>query len=499
MKILSTKQIKALDAATIQQEGIASIHLMERAARAFVDWLSLRLEPSKKICIVCGTGNNGGDGLAIARMLYEWSYPVKVGIVRGGVGESGDFKINLRHLPEQIERTEINSVTDPVSFSECDVVIDAVFGSGLSRPAEGVYAKVIDHINECHALRVAVDIPSGLMADSKSSGSIVKAQYTLSFQLPKLAFFLPQSHPLTGNWVLIDIGLNKKFIKEASSPYRYTLLKDARKILRVRDRYDHKGTFGHALLITGSFGKMGAAVLASRGALRAGLGLLTVHIPQCGYEILQTAVPEAMAEADDDLNIFSGIKELKHYTTVGLGPGLGQDERTVKALAKTLETFEKPMVIDADGLNILASNRNLLALIPPGSILTPHPKEFERIVGKWNDDFERLEKQKELAASLKSIVVLKGAHTSIATETGDVSFNSTGNPGMGTGGTGDALTGILTGLLAQGYPSKQAAILGVFLHGLAGDIAIQDCGIDSLIASDLIDYLPSAFLKVSGK
>jgi hydroxyethylthiazole kinase-like uncharacterized protein yjeF len=499
MKILSTKQIKALDAHTIQQEGIASIHLMERAARAFVDWISLRLEPSKKICIVCGTGNNGGDGLAVARMLYEWSYPVKVWIVQGGIAETQDFKINLKHLPEQIERTEIKSVTDAVSFPGCDVLIDALFGSGLSRPVEGVYATVIDHINESPALRVAVDIPSGLMADSKSSGPVVKAHYTLSFQLPKLAFFLPESHPFTGKWVLIDIGLNKKFIKEASSPYRYTLLKDARKILRTRDTYDHKGTFGHALLITGSFGKIGAAVLASKAALRAGLGLLTVHIPQCGYQILQTAVPEAMAEADGDDNIFSEIKQLAPYTTIGLGPGLGQDERTVKAVTKTLETFHKPMVIDADALNILAANRDLQALIAPGSILTPHPKEFERLAGKWNDDFERLEKQKELAASLKSIVVLKGAHTSIATEKGEVFFNSSGNPGMATGGTGDVLTGVITGLLAQGYPSKEAAILGVFLHGLAGDIAIQDCGTDSLIASDLIDYLPNAFLKVSGK
>ncbi len=500
MRILNTQQIKALDAYTIKQERIASINLMERAAHAFVDWFTLRVERSKKIGIVCGTGNNGGDGLAIARMLKEWGYVVKLWIIKGDGAESTDFKINYKNLTSRIECLEITSQTEQIDFEGNDILIDALFGSGLSRPAEGLYAKVIDQLNGATALRIAVDIPSGLMADSPSAGAIVKAHYTLSFQLPKLAFFFPQSQPFTGEWVLLNIGLNKNFIKEASSPYHYSLTKDIKKLVKTREKYDHKGTFGHALLIAGSFGKMGAAVLASRAALRSGLGLLTVHVPQCGYQCLQTAVPEAMAEVDKDPEIFTGINDLSHYTTLGLGPGLGTDDKTVKALARTFESFQKPVVIDADALNIIAAHRDLfLPLIPQGSILTPHPKEFERLAGKWSNDFERLEKQTKLASSTRSVIVLKGAHTSIATENGLVYFNSTGNPGMATGGTGDVLTGIITGLLAQQYTSAEAAILGVFLHGLAGDLAAQDCGMDSLIASDLIDYLPRAFLKVTRK
>jgi NAD(P)H-hydrate epimerase len=496
MRILNTKQIRELDAYTIQHEPVSSIDLMERASRAFVDWFLLRIDTTKNVCVVCGTGNNGGDGLAIARMLYDWGYSVKVFIVQGGVAESEDYKINYRHLPEKVERRELRSEKDSFSFDQCDVLIDAIFGSGLSRAAEGLYSYVITLMNESPALRIAVDIPSGLMADSHSSGAIVKAHYTVSFQLPKLAFLLPDTYAFTGEWVLVDIGLDKQFIKDIHTPYIYTRSKDVRKIIRIRSKYDHKGTFGHALIIAGSYGKIGAAVLAARAALRAGLGLLSVHIPQCGYEILQAAVPEAMAQTDDDPKMFSHPPDLSSYTTLGIGPGLGQDQRTKIGLSKTLETFGRPVVIDADALNILGANREIMNLVPPGSILTPHPREFERLVGQWKNDFERLEMQKQLAVSLKVIVVLKGAHTSIASEKGLVYFNSTGNPGMATGGTGDVLTGVLTGLLAQNYSPIEAAIAGVFIHGLAGDLAVVECGMDSLIASDLIRHLPGAFLKV---
>jgi NAD(P)H-hydrate epimerase len=327
---------------------------------------------------------------------------------------------------------------------------------------------------------------------------VVKADYTVSFQLPKLAFLLPESYPFTGAWVTVDIGLDKKFIKETPSPYTYTTRKDVAKLLKVRSTFDHKGTYGHALLIAGGYGKMGAAILAARACLRAGLGLLTVHVPECGYSILQTAVPEAMAETDSDAFIFSKAPDVSRYDTLGIGPGLGLSERTVKAFAQTLENFQKPVVLDADALNILGANRHLLHLVPPGSILTPHPREFQRLTDTWKDDFERLEMQRQLATSLKAVVVLKGAHTSVATEDA-VYFNSTGNPGMATGGTGDVLTGILTGLLAQNYSPAEAAITGVFLHGLAGDLAAAELGMDSLNAGDLVKYLPGAFKKVCGR
>lgn len=499
MRILNTKQIRELDAWTIQHEPVASIDLMERASRAFVDWFAGHIEITERIEVVCGTGNNGGDGLAIARMLYDWGYLVRVYILQGGVAESEDFRINRTRLPERIEVKELSDEKELFTFDNADVIIDAIFGSGLSRPPAGLYATAIERINTSQAMRIAVDIPSGLGADAHSTGPIVKADYTISFQMPKLAFMFPEAHVFTGEWKIVDIGLDKSFIRKASTSNFYTRLKDVQKILRQRSKFDHKGTYGHALLIAGSYGKMGAAVLAARGALRSGLGLLSVRVPKCGYEILQTSVPEAMVQVDEDANIFTAPPDLTHYQTLGIGPGLGRDKRTVQALEKTFDSFRRPVVIDADALNILGSHRHLFNLIPQGSILTPHPKEFERLTGRWKDDFEALEMQKQLAVSLRSTVVLKRAHTAIATEEGLVFFNSTGNPGMATGGTGDVLTGVLTALLAQNYSPHEAAVAGVFLHGLAGDLAAAGCGMDSLIASDLISYLPGAFLKVHRK
>jgi NAD(P)H-hydrate epimerase len=368
----------------------------------------------------------------------------------------------------------------------------------LSRPVDGLYGDAIEKINGLSAEKIAIDIPSGLMADKPSAGPIVRAHQTLSFQVPKLAFFFPQHHEFVGNWVLLDIGLHKDFLKAVETPYYYFLRKDVRRTLNVRSKFDHKGKFGHALLVAGGFGKMGAAVLAARAALRAGLGLLTVHVPTTGYNIIQNAVPEAMASIDDQEEFFANCPALGGYSVIGIGPGLGQEDETVDAFRDILVKSKTPLVIDADALNILASHRELLQLVPPGSILTPHPKEFERIVGEWNNDFERLEKQQRLAKDLKSVVVLKGAFTSIAAPDGSVTFNSSGNPGMAKGGAGDVLTGILTGLMAQEYTALQAAQLGVFLHGFAGDLGVYEKGPNSLIASDIVDFLPEAFRRAAG-
>lgn len=494
IRILSSQQIKALDAHTIQHEPIASIDLMERACRAFVNWFTEKFNGAHTVAVVCGTGNNGGDGLGIARMLREWSYPVKVFVIRGS-SETEDFKTNFERLKDKAEIVEVTSL-DKNIFSGHDVVIDAIFGSGLTRPVEGVFAQAIHFMNECDAIRIAVDIPSGLLADKVSKGGIFKAHYTVTFQLPKLAFLFPGNHAFTGAWCMVDIGLNKSFIKEQQTAHYYITARDIKKILKPRSKFDHKGTYGHALLIAGSYGKMGAALLSSKAVLRAGAGLLTVHVPECGYVILQSSIAEAMASIDEHQHFITTIPALDKYTVVGTGPGLGQDKLTVKAFRKLLEDFRKPVVLDADALNILSENRELLPLVPAGSILTPHSKEFERLVGKWTDDFDRLEKQKSLAKQLKSVVVLKGANTSIAAPAGEVYFNSTGNPGMATGGTGDVLTGILTGLLAQGYSSLDTAVAGVYLHGLSGDIAAREKGMVSLIASDVIDFLPVAFKRI---
>lgn len=496
IKILNTKQLKALDAYTIKSEEIQSIDLMERACREFVSWFVQHFDATKKIGIVCGTGNNGGDGLGIARMLLDWGYPVKVWIIRGAMAESEDFKANLSRIKGQVEVSEIVTESDRGLFSDRNVIIDAIFGSGLSRPAEGIYAQAIRCINETEAIRIAVDLPSGLSADGSSSGDIIKAHYTLTFQLPKAAFFLPQSYAFTGEWIVADIGLNKEFIKEAESSIRQVTQKDIRKIIKPRTRFDHKGKFGHALIIAGSYGKIGAAMLAARAALRSGAGLVTVHVPKCGYTTLQTALPEAMVSIDGNEHIFTEYPSLDKFDTIGIGPGLGQETGTVKAFSEVLKNFKKPMTIDADGLNILAANPELLNHIPENSVLTPHPKEFERLVGKWENDFERLEKQKRLAKELRSIVVLKGAYTSIVSPDGNIYFNSTGNPGMAKGGSGDVLTGILTAMLAQNYTAVCSSLSAVYLHGKAGDLAALDKGVYSILATDLVEFLPQSFKSI---
>lgn len=491
-KILNAAQLKELDAYTIKHEPIASIDLMDRACKAFVSWYTNKFDISKRVGIVCGMGNNGGDGIGIARLLYEGGYSVTVWIVRGEASESADFKINLSRLQEKISINDIRSDFDS-AFESCDVLIDAIFGSGLSRPADGIFAKVIQAINAAPVVRVAVDIPSGLMVDRPSTGEIVRAHYTISFQTPKLSFLLPECYAFVGSFKLVNIGLDKNFIRQLSTDYFLLEKKDIKSIIKPRSKFDHKGTFGHALLIAGSYGKMGAAVLSAKAALRSGVGLLTVHVPTCGYQIIQTTVPEVMASVDQNEFLFSNVPPEENYSAIGVGPGIGQDVASVKALGQLLEQSKKPLVIDADAINILGNNRELIHLLPPGSILTPHPKEFQRLIGEWKNDFERLDKQREFSIKTKCIVVLKGAHTSITTPDRKVYFNNTGNPGMATAGSGDVLTGILTGLLAQGYNSTETACIGVWLHGLAGDFAKRYFGEASLTSTDIISHLPTSF------
>jgi ADP-dependent NAD(P)H-hydrate dehydratase / NAD(P)H-hydrate epimerase len=497
IKILNTKQIKDLDAYTITNEPIASIDLMERACRAFCSWFTDHIDPAKRIGVVCGTGNNGGDGLGIARLLKSWDYTVKVWIIKGGVTESEDFKINLLRLEGKVEINFIEEEVDRDVFGECDVLIDAIFGSGLSRPPEGIYAQVIDVMNQSDTIRIAADIPSGLLADKLSSGSIVKANYTVTFQLPKLAFMFPSCYEFVGDWCTVDIGLSRDGIEVAETNHFLMTRKGVDKLLRPQHKFDHKGTRGHALIIAGSYGKMGAAVLAARGALRAGVGLVTVHIPKTGYSIIQTSVPEAMADVDESDYFFTAAADLERYNTIGIGPGIGQDQKTVIALGDILVAFGRPVVLDADAINILGAHRELLQVIPKGSVLTPHPREFERVAGPWTSDFERLDKQREFSRSHGVIIVLKGAHTSVTSADGDVFFNNTGNPGMATGGMGDVLTGIITALLAAGHSPLEAALLGVWTHGMSGDSVARKKGLRGFTATDLIAEIPDSFRQLT--
>ncbi|MBX2915869.1 MAG: NAD(P)H-hydrate dehydratase [Cyclobacteriaceae bacterium] len=493
MKLFTSEQIKTWDAATIHESGITSFELMQRACRAFVAWFTERYDASHKIYIVCGTGNNGGDGLGIASLLHEWNYSIEVFIVRGST-TTPDFDAGLKLVAGKVK---IKEVTSPqLEIAKGSIVLDALFGTGLSRALTGLHAEIISKLNALDVTRIAVDVPSGLRLDVSIAGEIFKADHTVTFQSPKLCFLLPQSSAFIGQWHVVDIGLSKTFVKETKANYFLVTLKSVKRLVKPRAQFSHKGNYGHALLIAGSMGKMGAAVLAARAALRAGVGLLTVHVPANGNVILQSAVPEAMTTHDIAPDFFSGREVESFYTAVGIGPGLGQAPETIIGFKNLLTTLLQPLVLDADALNLLASNPELQTKIPAGSILTPHPGEFKRLVGEWLDDFDKLKKQQALAANIKSVVVLKGAHTTIALPDGCVYFNSTGNPGMATGGSGDVLTGIITALMAQGYGTAEAAILGVYVHGLAGDLAAREIGETALIAGDLIQYLPAAFKKL---
>jgi len=497
MKIFSATQIKKWDAFTIANEPIASIDLMERAATACCNWLIGKNFAQKHFRIFCGKGNNGGDGLAIARMLIEHKCLVTVYILELGKIGTHDFQTNLIRLHSVT--TDIHFMQSPdffPSFGDGDIIIDALFGTGLNKPLEGITAALINHINNSAAIKISIDLPSGLFADKSSTGNtIFKATQTLSFQNYKLAFLLPENEDNCGEVHLLHIGLHKAFEKDEPANFELINNKLIKTIYKPRSQFSHKGTYGHAALLCGSKGMMGAAILSSLACLRSGIGKLTAYIPQCGYDILQTAVPEAMAFVAGEEYIVSS-EGIDKYQAVGIGPGIGIHSSHKKLLTSIFETIKTPMVIDADGLNMVAENKDLLRLIPAQSILTPHPKEFERLFGKTENDFERLLLAQKKSKEFNIYIVLKGHYSFISTPTGMGYFNSTGNAGMATAGSGDVLTGILTGLLAQGYSPFESCISGIYLHGLAGDFAAADFSQQAMIAGDIIHCLPKAFKAI---
>jgi ADP-dependent NAD(P)H-hydrate dehydratase / NAD(P)H-hydrate epimerase len=501
MKILSAPEIRAWDQYTIDHEPIASIDLMERAASECVKWILKEYPEAPGFSVYCGKGNNGGDGLAIARMLLNNNYPVSIHILEFGHKGTDDFQKNLARL-HQLPSPNIYFIQSAENFHEIpqgQILIDALFGSGLNRELAGVTANLVKHMNDSGSDIISIDIPSGLFVDRSSSGnSVIHARHTLSFQCYKLAFLVAENSPYTGQVHILDIGLHPAFGDTLVPAYElidHTLIQS---IYKPRNDFAHKGIFGHALLAAGSYGKMGAAILAARGCLHAGAGLLTCHVPSCGYEIIQSTIPEAMVTTDFNTSFLTKIDDdLSRFDAIGIGPGIGVASETKMLLRELLHSFRGPLVIDADALNIIASQKDLLKLIPPGSLLTPHPKEFERLFGKTTDEFSRLALALEQARTLQSIIILKGHHSFVATPDGKGFFNMTGNAGMATGGSGDVLTGILTSLLSQKYSSSETALLGVYLHGLAGDIAASHLSKEAMLASDIYRHLGDAFRQLT--
>jgi NAD(P)H-hydrate epimerase len=500
MKIFPVKTVSEIDAYTIEHEPILSVNLMERAARKIFDVLRERYE-GRAFLVLAGPGNNGGDALAVTRMLLLNGFDVTIAMLKSD-GLSPDAQLNrtrLNHL-RQAKILELDKGDELLQPEVNTIVLDGLFGSGLNRPLETEALVLVKRVNGWPNTVISIDIPSGLMGEDNSHNhaeGILKADLTLTLQFPKLSFFFPNTNRYVGRYEVLPIGLHPAMIERTNTEWYYTCPEKVKEMLPVRGRFTHKGELGHVLLIAGSIGKMGAAVLASRACLKSGVGLLTTHVPHDSCNILQIAVPEAMVSLDRSELMFTEFPDLSAFSAVGIGPGMGKGANSTKAFRELLDNVgDKPLVIDADGLNILAEHPEWLEKLPGGTVLTPHPGEFKRLVGEWSSDFDRLQKAIDFGRKYHVVLVLKGAYTTVVWPDGTAHFNPTGNPGMATAGCGDALTGVILALLGRGIDARDAAIIGAYVHGRAGDMAADDQGFDGLTTTDLIRCLGIAFKEL---
>lgn len=500
MKIFQVKHLAEADQVTIKKQEITSAQLMERASTAVFREIHKRLNHEQiPIKIFCGIGNNGGDGLVVGRLLLEEGYNVKIYIVNFTKERTPDFLLNYNRIKDMGEPwpTLLTSEEDFPVLTSKDFVIDAIFGIGLNRPPEGWVAALIQHINKSNAFVLSIDMPSGLFSAKipAEGDAVINANYTLTFQAPKLVFYLPQTAGYAGDIQVLDIGLDREFLNSVS-PQAYLIDKEeAIKLYIPRKTFSHKGDYGHSLIIGGSYGKIGSVSLTATSCLRTGAGLVTIYSPRCGYQILQSILPEAMVITDNGekelLNIEFGIQP----DVICFGMGAGTSEKTLETFGKFLSSVQQPMVIDADGLNMLATKKELLKLLPAQSVLTPHPKELERLIGKWKDDFDKIYKAKRFSKEYDLILVMKDAHTLVIYQD-DIYINNTGNPGMATAGAGDVLAGVITGLISQKYEPLNAAVFGTYIHGKAGDFAASKLSYQGMIAGDITANIGNAFLDL---
>lgn len=503
MKIFTTAQIHELDTYTMEHEPIESIDLMERAATALTNAIEEEWHQGTPIVVFAGPGNNGGDALAVARMLAERGYQVSVFLFNIYDNLSKQCAINKLRLIENkiIEKfVEIRLNFDPPQLDAKTLVIDGLFGSGLDKPLNGGFASLVKYINQSPCQVVSIDIPSGLFSEDNAfniRANIIKANATLTLQQKKLVMMMPDMQSYLGKIKVLDINLSAEYIAKTDTVYSIIEENDVKSRLLHRSDFVHKGDMGHALIIAGSYGMAGAAILSAKACLRSGVGKLTIHTPKRNNDILQISVPEAILDHDNEEKYFAEALDSDRFDALEVGPGLGQHENTAIAMISQIRRAQCPIVIDADALNMLGSHRAWLQQLPKNIIMTPHPKEFDRLVGNTSSDcYERLLKAQELADRLQGYILLKGHYTALCCPSGKVYFNQTGNSGMATAGSGDVLSGILTGLLARGYKQEDACIIGLYLHGLAGDLAAESLSKESLLAGDIIKFLPKAFKQL---
>ncbi len=500
MKIFSKEQIYEGDKLTAEKQNISSTDLMERAGTGIFNWIHMRMQGAQvPIHVFCGIGNNGGDGLVLARHLVTHGYNVKTYVVNCSDKRSKDFLINYDRI-KNVTKDWPTLLTCEEEFPEIhqdDIIVDAVFGIGLNKPVDDWVKALFIHFRSTKAYTLSIDIPSGLHTDKavEDEDAVVWAGYTLSFASAKLVFFLPDTAKYTVQWEILDIGLDQDFLFTTLTEVDLIGKHEVLPMYIPREKFTHKGEMGHSLIIGGSYGKVGAVTLASKAALSIGSGLVSAYIPKCGYIPLQTAFPEAMVITDTHEEFITNVKFSITPNVIGVGVGLGTKTKTVNAFSAFLKANKAPLVIDADGINILSKKKALLKLLPYQTVLTPHPKELERLIGKWKNDFDKIKKVKAFSKEYGFVIVIKGANTITVFED-KLYVNTTGNPGLATAGSGDVLTGVITGLIAQGYNIIAATIFGVYLHGKAADIAIEEYGYQSLIATHVIDYLGDAYLDL---
>lgn len=531
MKIYPTKEIRFLDSETIRLRSITSDALMQEAAQGLTALLLESLDrPSRngqgkpqQIWLLAGPGNNGGDALSMARMLLQAGHPCRCLLMSGGKTLSPDCRLNAERLqalaPEALIVNDTDRWQSELLEPLPDLIVDGLFGSGLSRPLSGCFAQAVAWINRQEAEVVSIDLPSGLMGEDNTGNTpdtIVRADLVLGLRYPRLAFLLPENAPYVAHWQLAPLHIPMQAEAQVNTPYALSEKTDIRALLRPRGTFAHKGGFGHGLLIAGCHEMCGGAILAGQGALRAGIGLLDLCVPPSVYPTVQSALPEAMVRRNEgNERCFSSLEglPLDKYQAVAIGPALGKGPTQRQGLEALLQTLQErqngkapALLLDADALNLLSEQPALWSLIPPHTLLTPHPGEFDRLAGSRSaSGYERLQRARQMATRHQVHIVLKGAYTAVIAPDGRVCFNATGNPGMATGGSGDVLSGILLSLLAQGYPPGEAARLGVWLHGLSGDLALrQPAGTtddpelcrqstESLTAGDLPRHLGLAF------
>ncbi len=506
MKILSLNQIKKMDQYYIDSKSISSIELMEKAAKSCFEWIKKNnfLKKNIPFTILSGTGKNGGDGLCIAKKLNIYGAKTYIYIIHISNNLSDEFLIKKQQmLNEKINFYDIYENSKIPTFNKKSYLIDTIFGIGLNRNIEKFWSYFFNFINKIKFKSIiSIDIPSGIFVEKHNDNfnSIIKATHTLTFQVPKIPFFLPDYEKYIGNWHILNFMSTNKFLKNVKTKLFFIEISNIKKIIKKRKKFSHKGNYGHGLLIGGSYGMIGSMVLSAKACFKSGIGKLTVYIPNCGYDIIQCTIPEAILITDKENYFINNINFIEKVNSIGIGMGMGLKTKTVYAVESFLiycnNKKKKNLVIDADAINILGIKKKLIHLLPKETIITPHIKEFKRLFGSWENDYQKINILKKKSKEHKIFIILKGAHTIISTPDGEIYFNSTGNPGMSTAGNGDVLTGIIVGFLSQGYSPKESCIISVFLHGLSGDLASSKLGEESITSTDVIKFLPMAFKKI---